>query len=101
MSKLLVKRQQKKEGGLINQSGSAIETRNTIDNAITQYSLLDYDQWNNVLAKRFAMMHKNFRKFSIKFLGVDPNLIVDLLEKPAEEDKFVLEVAKAIESIPT
>lgn len=25
-----------------------------------------------MLAKRFAMMHKNYRKFSIKFLGKDP-----------------------------
>lgn len=33
---------------------------------------MDYNQWNIVLAKRFAVMHKNYRKFSLKFMGKDP-----------------------------
>lgn len=33
---------------------------------------MEYEAWNNLLAKRFQVMHKNYRKFSQKFLGYDP-----------------------------
>lgn len=55
MSKLLVKKQIKKDG-----TNQMQENPN---------HLSDYKAWNEVLAKRFAMMYKNYRKFSIKYLG--------------------------------
>ena len=36
-----------------------------------------------MLAKRFAMMYKNYRKLSIKFLGKDP-VISQIPEQPVD-----------------
>ena len=47
--------------------------------------LSDYKAWNEVLAKRFALMYKNYRKFSIRYLGKDPFLTTS--QTQAEEDK--------------
>ena len=33
---------------------------------------LEYEEWNISLAKRFNSMFKNYRKFSIKYFGIDP-----------------------------
>ena len=60
MSKLLVKKQIKKDGTIIMQEN------------LNQLS--DYKSWNEVLAKKFALMYKNYRKFCIKHLGEDPFL---------------------------
>lgn len=38
-----------------------------------QSGALEYDQWNIMLAKRFHVMFKTYRKFSIRFLGIDPD----------------------------
>jgi hypothetical protein len=56
MSRLLQKRQLKKDGIL----------------EFPTYQTLHYDSWNSLLAKRFAGMFKNYRKFSIRYLGKDP-----------------------------
>ena len=71
MSKLLVKKQQKKEGSNFM--------------APNDSQLSDYKAWNEVLAKKFAVMYKNYRKFSLKHFGVDPFLQQD--PSKAEEDK--------------
>lgn len=60
MIKLMSKRQLKKDG-------NAPVSDSTQQN-------LEYNVWNEMLAKRFAMMYKNYRKLSIKFLGRDPML---------------------------
>lgn len=61
MSRLLHKKNIKK-----GPDGNIIST--TSDNCQT----LDYDTWNMMLAKRFSMWFKNYRKFSMKYLGKDP-----------------------------
>jgi hypothetical protein len=38
---------------------------------------MDYDTWNMILAKRFSMMYKNYRKFSMRALGKDPLVMTD------------------------
>ena len=43
---------------------------------------MEYNTWNEILAKKFAIMFKNFRKFSMKFLNKDP-----LAQVEQEEDK--------------
>ena len=70
MSKLLVKKQIKKDGTIIQHDISS--------------QLSDYKAWNEVLAKRFALMFKNYRKFCIKYLGEDP--FVAQSERKAEEE---------------
>lgn len=47
--------------------------------------LNDYKAWNEVLAKKFAVMYKNYRKFCVKYLGKDPFLPTG--DSKAEEDK--------------
>ena len=58
MSKLLVKKQVKKDGTIIMQENPS--------------HLSEYKSWNEALAKKFALMFKNYRKFSIRYLGGDP-----------------------------
>ncbi len=45
---------------------------NMIPNNSDNFQTLDYDTWNMMLAKKFSMLFKNYRKFSIKYLGKDP-----------------------------
>ena len=54
---------------------------------------LDYETWNELLAKKFNGMYKNYRKFSVRFLNFDP----DLGEIINNEE--VSEVAEAEETI--
>eukprot|EP00347_Sterkiella_histriomuscorum_P006888 403351054 len=61
MSRLLQKRVVRKDP-----NGNEIQPKN--DN----FQVLDYDSWNMMLAKKFSSMHKNYRKFSIRYLGKDP-----------------------------
>ena len=75
MSRLLNKKSLKKESGF----GSSMSYLGGTDQSGAS---LEYDQWNMMLAKRFHVMFKTYRKFSIRFLGVDPD------QKP-ESDIFV------------
>jgi hypothetical protein len=42
------------------------------------YFAVSYEQWNETLAKKFAAMYKNYKKFQLKYLLV-PNTPIDPL----------------------
>ncbi len=43
----------------------------------------DYDAWNMQLAKKFNGMYKHYRKFSVRFLNIDPDTYIP--EKETKE----------------
>jgi len=63
--------------------------RKGVNWAANDGEVLEYDQWCMQLAKKFNGMYKAYRKFSVRYLGVDPSEKEggDAMEETKEQPK--------------